>query len=64
MFGYEQIDPDAFSRWVFPHLFRARLPKYQRLADMYGVTVPSAALRDVGDESALIEVIAEALDAA
>lgn len=62
LFGVQDVTPDAFSRWVFPHLFHARLPKYERLARMYGVTVPSSALRDVVDEGAFIEAIAGALD--
>jgi hypothetical protein len=64
LFGPDGIEPDAFARWVFPHLFRARLPKYERLAGLYGVTVPSEALRDVVDEGAFTQVIAGALDAA
>ncbi len=43
----EEIEPDEFSRWVFPRLFSARLPKYQALADRYGVTVSTQALRGV-----------------
>lgn len=64
LFGVEGVDPDAFSRWIFPHLFHARLPKYERLARMYGVSVPSAALRDVADEGAFVEAIAGALNEA
>lgn len=64
MFGAESIEPDRFARWIFPHLFRARLPKYERLARLYGTAVPSSALRDVADEGAFIQVIADALDAA
>lgn len=61
LFGLEQADPDDFSRWIFPHLFRARLPKYERLAARYGVTVPAAALRDVKDEGEFIDAIAKHL---
>ncbi|MCD8562883.1 MAG: ATPase [Alphaproteobacteria bacterium] len=61
LFNLEQADPLDFSRWVFPHLFRARLPKYERLARLYGVAIPSAALRDVSDDNVFLEVIADAL---
>jgi hypothetical protein len=58
----EQVNPDDFARWVFPRLFQSRLPKYQRLADRYGVTVPAAAFRDIKDEASVLDVIASALD--
>lgn len=58
----DQIVPDDFSRWVFPKLFKARLPKYQKLADLYGVTVSCRAFYDVTNEKGFIERIAKALD--
>ena len=56
----EEIDPPDFSRWVFPKLFRSRLPKYQRLADLYGVTIEASSLRDV-DGRGFLDCIAGAL---
>lgn len=52
-----EIDPDTFSRWVFPRLFENRLPKYQRIADKYGVTIPSDALRNVKTQDEFLDVI-------
>lgn len=57
----EQMIPDEFARWVFPKLFAARLPKYQRLADLYGVTIPAQAMQGVQNEQDVLRVIAEAL---
>src|SRR5690606_20742314 len=40
----EEIPPDEFVSWVFPHLFRARVPNYQAIADEYGYTVDAGAI--------------------
>lgn len=56
-----QIEPNDFARWVFPYLFHARMPKYQKLADRYGITIPAAAMRHVKTEQDFINVIANAL---
>lgn len=53
----EQIVPDEFSRWVFPRLFENRLPKYQRIADKYGVTIPSSAFHGVSTPEEFLNVI-------
>ena len=53
----KDMDADDFSRWVFPRLFENRLPKYQRIADKYGVTIPSEAFHGVQNESDFLNVI-------
>ena len=57
-----EIDPQEFLRWIFPHLFEARLPKYQKIADAHGVTLPSHVASNVESADELFELIAEALD--
>jgi hypothetical protein len=57
-----KLDPDEFSRWVFQRLFEARLPKYQLLADHYGVTIPSDDLKHVKTEKDFTGAIAAALE--
>lgn len=57
----EEMVPDEFSRWVFPKLFTSRLPKYQALADRYGVTLESGALQDLKDADDFISRVAERL---
>lgn len=54
-----EMDPLPFSRWVFPKLLASRLPKYQALADKYGVTIESADLEKVDSEAAFLELIGE-----
>lgn len=55
-------DPDDFIRWVFPHLFHSRIPRYEAIARPHGYTVTSAevaAIRDEQDFLALIETAIE-----
>ncbi len=55
------IHPVEFLRWIFPSLFEARLPKYQRLAQKYGVILPSHKV-DLASEEAFLQCIAGALN--
>ena len=56
------IEPDEFSRWVFPLLFEARKPKYQRLADLYGITIPSEEFKNLTSADEFTDIIASYLD--
>lgn len=58
----EQAHPDDFARWVFPRLFEARKPKYQRLADLYGITIASSKFRNLSAADEFITIIADHLD--
>jgi len=52
------IEPNDFSRWVFPRLFHSRLPRYAAIADPLGYTVTShevGAIRNEADFLALVE---------
>lgn len=65
VFDIENVDDlpaDDFTRWVFPRLFAARLPKYQALADRFGVTIDTADLYKVKTEDDLLNVIARGFD--
>lgn len=62
--GYSEIDqipPDDFVSWVFPKLFRSRLPRYQAIADDYGYTVDVSDIKDVHDEDDFLRLISDAL---
>jgi len=53
-----EMDPDAFTRWVFPRLFHSRVPRYEAIAGPHGYTVTSqevAAVRDEADFNGLLE---------
>ncbi|MGA1691747.1 MAG: ATPase [Sedimenticolaceae bacterium] len=52
-----QMDPDEFTRWVFPRLFHSRVPRYEDIAKR-GYTVTSqevSAVKNEADFLALIE---------
>jgi hypothetical protein len=51
-------DPDDFTRWIFPHLFHSRIPRYEAIARPHGYTVTSreaSQIRDEQDFLALLE---------
>ena len=54
-------DPDDFTRWIFPHLFHARVPRYQAIADPHGYTVTSAEVAQLRNEQDLLALIETAI---
>jgi len=59
----DQIPPDEFVTWVFPQLFRSRLPRYQAIADGYGYSVDAQAMAAINDEQDFLQLLAATLDA-
>lgn len=55
------MPPDEFVTWVFPELFKSRLPRYQAIADQYGYTVDANDAASVKNEDDFIRLIADAL---
>jgi len=56
------IPPDDFVSWVFPELFKSRLPRYQAIADQYGYTVDANDVASVSNEAEFLQLIANAID--
>lgn len=56
-----QIYPQDFLKWVFPHLFAARIPKYERLAERFGIKVNVQELQGIKTEKDFLTVIQTAL---
>jgi len=56
------VDPDDFVRWVFPRLYSARMPRYQKIADEFGYTVSTDELAQVNDEADLMRLLENLLD--
>ncbi|WP_456379880.1 ATPase [Thiolapillus sp.] len=55
-----QIDPDDFTRWIFPRLFRSRIPRYEAIAEK-GYTVTSLELSQVRTEGEFLELLETAI---
>jgi len=52
-----QIDPDEFARWVFPLLFRSRVPRYEAIAKPHGYTVTSDEVAQVKNEEDFLKLL-------
>ena len=52
-----EMDPDEFTRWVFPRLFHSRVPRYEAIAKPYGYTVTSREVAQVRDEADFLELL-------
>jgi hypothetical protein len=59
-----QMDPDDFTRWVFPRLFHSRLPRYEAIARPHGYTVTSREVGGVRDEQDFLSLLEIAIDRA
>ncbi|ADC72950.1 conserved hypothetical protein [Thioalkalivibrio sp. K90mix] len=57
-----QIDPDAFVRWVFSRLFRARLPRYEAIAEAHGYTISTTELAQVRNAQDFDDLVCMALE--
>ena len=55
------IEPDDFVRWVFPRLFNARIPRYERIAEEYGYTITTEELSKVNDEAGFHRLVESAI---
>jgi len=55
-----QMDPDEFTRWVFPRLFHSRVPRYEDIAKR-GYTVTSQEVSSVKNEADFLALIETAI---
>jgi shikimate kinase len=58
----DAIAPDDFVSWVFPELFKSRLPRYQAIVDQYGYTIDASEAGGIQNEDDFIQLIANAID--
>ncbi len=57
-----EIVPDDFVRWVFPRLFYARIPRYERIAAEFGYTVTTDELATVRDAEGFMRLVEQAVE--
>ncbi|CAD6881220.1 hypothetical protein [Methylomonas albis] len=57
----DQIPPDEFVSWVFPELFKARVPRYEAIAAQHGYTISADETAKVNNEDDFMRLIAEAI---
>ena len=57
------VDPDAFIRWTYAQALAHRQPRYQAMADNWGVTVTADQISAVKNEAGFVDLIANALEA-
>ncbi|MBM4190357.1 MAG: ATPase [Betaproteobacteria bacterium] len=55
-----EIDPNDWGRWVFPRLFRSRVPRYEAIARR-GYTVTSQEVSQVRDEQDFLNLLETAI---
>ena len=56
-----EAEPDDFTRWIFPHLFHSRIPRYEAIARPHGYTVNSAEVAQVRDEKDFLALLETAI---
>jgi len=55
-----QMEPDDFTRWIFPHLFHSRIPRYEAIAKQ-GYTVTSEEVAQLKNESDFLKLLETAI---
>ncbi|HNQ05003.1 MAG TPA: ATPase [Thiobacillaceae bacterium] len=56
-----QIEPNDFTRWVFPRLFHSRVPRYEAIAGPHGYTVTSQEVARVKSEADFLTLVETAV---
>lgn len=56
-----QIDPSDFVRWVFPRLFKSRIPRYEAIAEKHGYVISARDAFEVQNADEFLSLIGDAL---
>ena len=55
------IAPNDFIRWIFPRLLEDRLPRYERIAEQYGITINASEVFELNSEHQILDLVANEL---
>jgi len=58
-----EMEPDAFTRWIFPRLFHSRVPRYEAIIEPHGYTVTSQQVAQVRDQADFLAMVEQAIAA-
>ena len=59
----DEIEPDKFSKWIFPGLLEHRRPLYQAIADQHGYTIAARDIEKIHSEADFLDLVADAIHA-
>ncbi len=59
----KEVDPNAFIRWTYARALAHRQPRYQAMAEQWGVTVEAEDVARVTSEADMVDLVADALAA-
>ncbi|KZX37740.1 hypothetical protein [Wohlfahrtiimonas chitiniclastica] len=55
--GWQEIDPNHFAVWVFPHLVKHRLVRYDAIAAQHGITLSAEETLNIHSAEAFLDLI-------
>ena len=59
----DKINPDSFIRWIYSKALDYRQPRYEKIAQKWGLTIEAAELEKTRTEKQVITLIAKKLEA-
>lgn len=57
----DDMDPDAFVRWIFPRLVQHRRPRYEAIAKQFGYAVDANDIGSLRDEQDFLQMVVGAI---
>lgn len=58
----DKVDPDHFIRWTYASALAHRQPRYEAMAENWGLTIPASEISKVVSDEDFVDVVARALE--